>query len=314
MANRKKFRSEWNRDNSALIWLPVIVVLVLIGVGGYYLWPYGNPLSERTAITEKPPTEPTQAPAEQIRQEPKYPLPDSVRSPAEAEPAADASKAEEAGGSEAESAPEAESEPEPLPSLADSDGPLRNSLHDVIASKRFEDLFIPESLVRHFVVTIDNMTRAKLPQKFSFTRPPPDTFKVEEIEDGRYRIDPENYERYRPYVVLVETVNPDRLVSIYIRYYPLFQQAYEELGYPDRYFNDRLIEVIDHLLAAPEPTRPIELVRPKVFYEFADDRLEALSAGQKLLIRIGPENAARVKAVLREYRAKLTGVEPDQQE
>jgi hypothetical protein len=43
-------------------------------------------------------------------------------------------------------------------------------------------------------------------------------------------------------------------------------------------------------------------------YEFADPELEALSAGQKVLIRIGPENAALIKAKLRDLRREL-GVE-----
>jgi len=85
----------------------------------------------------------------------------------------------------------------------------------------------------------------------------------------------------------------------------LFQQAYEDLGYPGRFFNDRLVEVIDHLLAAPEPQGPIQLVQPKVFYQFADARLEDLSAGQKLLIRMGPANERSLKAKLRDLRAEL---------
>ncbi|MEJ2700374.1 MAG: DUF3014 domain-containing protein, partial [Desulfuromonadales bacterium] len=63
---------------------------------------------------------------------------------------------------------------------------------------------------------------------------------------------------------------------------------------------------IDHLLAAPEVQGPIRVVRPSVRYKFADPDLEALSAGQKILIRMGPDNAAKVKAKLREIRQELT--------
>ncbi len=44
-------------------------------------------------------------------------------------------------------------------------------------------------------------------------------------------------------------------------------------------------------------------MRPKVFWEYADPELEARSAGQKLLLRMGNENAAIVRAKLRELRA-----------
>jgi len=58
-------------------------------------------------------------------------------------------------------------------------------------------------------------------------------------------------------------------------------------------------------LAAPEPKAPIELVRPNVMYTYADATLEARPAGQKLLIRMGPENAKAIKAKLTELRAVI---------
>ncbi|HET7131776.1 MAG TPA: DUF3014 domain-containing protein, partial [Gammaproteobacteria bacterium] len=65
------------------------------------------------------------------------------------------------------------------------------------------------------------------------------------------------------------------------------------------------LEVVDHLLATPDVTEPVRLVQPSVYYKYADPKLEALSAGQKLLIRMGPDNAAAVKAKLREIQAEL---------
>ena len=96
-----------------------------------------------------------------------------------------------------------------------------------------------------------------------------------------------------------------KLAAVYIQFYPLFQQSYAELGYPSRYFNDRVFEVIDHLLSAPDVTGPIALTQPKVLYEFADPQLQELSAGQKILVRMGPDNEAKVKAKLREIRKLL---------
>ncbi|MEE9411600.1 MAG: DUF3014 domain-containing protein, partial [Methylococcales bacterium] len=115
-----------------------------------------------------------------------------------------------------------------------------------------------------------------------------------------------DFKRYLPLVKLTESVNVDQLVSIYIRFYPLFQQAYEELGYPSDYFNDRLIEVIDHLLSSPRVTQPIKLIRPRILYRYADPDLEKLSSGQKILIRMGPDNADRIKKQLRKVRELLT--------
>ena len=43
--------------------------------------------------------------------------------------------------------------------------------------------------------------------------------------------------------------------------------------------------------------------RPWVSYEFVDPKLESLSAGQKMLVRMGPVNERRMKAKLKELRA-----------
>ena len=94
-------------------------------------------------------------------------------------------------------------------------------------------------------------------------------------------------------------------MAVYARAYPLFQQAYVELGYPDGHFNTRLVQVIDHLLAAPEPAAPLRLVVPHVLFEYADPALEAESAGRKVLFRMGNANAAKVKSKLAELRAAL---------
>lgn len=64
--------------------------------------------------------------------------------------------------------------------------------------------------------------------------------------------------------------------------------------------------MIDHLLASPEVRVPVRLVQPRVFYLYADPELEARSAGQKILMRVGNESAARLKAKLREIRGELT--------
>ena len=64
------------------------------------------------------------------------------------------------------------------------------------------------------------------------------------------------------------------------------------------------------MLATPAVPQPIALVRTETYYQFADPSLQGLSAGQKLLLRMGPDNAAKLKARLREIRAALVGHGP----
>ena len=123
--------------------------------------------------------------------------------------------------------------------------------------------------------------------------------------DTSLAIAPENAARYTPFVRVIEHVDAKKAAALYTRFYPLFQQAYEELGYPGRYFNDRLIETIDNLLAAPEPDGPIALTVPHVLYEYRDPDLESRSAGQKALMRVGRDNERRLKAKLRELRQEI---------
>jgi hypothetical protein len=204
--------------------------------------------------------------------------------------------------------PEPEPE-EPLPALEDSDGPMAQVYEGLFGEQALGQWFNLANPVRHLVATIDNAGRDKMALKQRPVKPVPGPFRVEGDEE-RAVIHPENYQRYAPYVRLAEAVDLERLAERYFHFYPLFQQAYEELGYPEAYFNDRLVEVIDLLLATPDPRRPVVLVRPHVLYEYADPELEALTAGQKILIRVGPENAARLKARLRELRALLVGSAP----
>jgi hypothetical protein len=63
----------------------------------------------------------------------------------------------------------------------------------------------------------------------------------------------------------------------------------------------------DNVLAAPELATPPALLPSKGQYVFADPALEARSAGQRLLLRTGPANEAKIKARLRTIRGLLVG-------
>lgn len=212
-----------------------------------------------------------------------------------------------------ESAPAAAAEPpaDPaeltyLPALDASDAAVARSLDPLLADGGTRDLLLLNNIVRRIVATVDNLPGERISSRLSPVRFVGGGLIVDPSGDG-FVIGEQNARRYAPYVRLAETVDLRYLASLYARFYPLFQQAYEELGYPNRYFNDRLVAVLDHLLATPDPESPIRVVQPKVLYQFADPELEALSAGQKILLRMGAENRARVKAQLREFRGYVAG-------
>ena len=193
---------------------------------------------------------------------------------------------------------------ETLPALANSDAPFKAALLDLPGTQGLGSLLRPENLIRRLVATVDNLPRHKLAVELRPLEPTGGSVLVSG-GDLQANLDEHNGTRYAPVMAILGTLDMHALHDLYRHYYPLFQRAYEDLGYPQKSFNDRLLAVIDHLLDTPHPARPLALVRPKVFWEFADPALEARSAGQKLLLRLGSDNQAVVEGKLRELRALL---------
>ncbi len=257
--------------------LPAAVFIVLVAGGfGYFFWPRQPP---PPAAEVPPQAPPTPAPPEP---QTLHPVPDATV---------------------------AGKQSTPLPALNDSDPTLLASLEDVAGTQTVKKYLIPENLVRRIVVTVDALGRAKLAPQKDPVVPVPGSLAVQG-DELHATLDPENYLRYRPMVVAVRDLAMPRLATVYFHFYPLFQDAYQSLGLPGHYFNDRLVEVIDSLLATPELSEAPALVRPSVMYQFADPAIEALPSGQKLLIRMGPDNAAIIKAKLTELRALVTAAAP----
>lgn len=259
-------------------WL--IPVLLALGVAAalWFWW----------AQTERPAGEPEpDQPAEAADAAPEPP--EEPAHPVEApEPAADAG------------------ELRPLPPLDESDQYFKLEVTELFGEP-LDEMLADEHVIERIVATVDNLSREQIAERIKPVEGVGGQFVVEETDDGEeYLLDPENYRRYDNVVALVENADVEQAEELYRRFYPLFQKAYADLGYPEGYFNDRLVEVIDHLLATPDVEEPVRLVRPHVLYEYADPELEDLSPGQKLLLRMGSEHRATVKEKLREFRDRIS--------
>jgi hypothetical protein len=193
----------------------------------------------------------------------------------------------------------------PLPSLESADEETGTWLSRLLPDAGSDAILAKDHLLQRFVLMVHSLTENKLPLDKMPLKAVGGSFRVM-TKNGRTFIDPQNDLRYAPYVNLAAKLPVDAAVAAYTRLYPLLQQAYEELGVSSTSFHRRLLEVIDHLLATPEVKEPIPLVQPHVLYRFADPELEALSSGQKILIRMGTDNAAVVKGKLLELREKLS--------
>jgi hypothetical protein len=194
-----------------------------------------------------------------------------------------------------------------LPPLNASDPVITDALSELFGKPAIAEFLVRENVIHHIVATLDNLPRKAAPAQGRPVIPTAGRFITSGPEDAPV-VSPDNYKRYAPLVQLLAAADTERLASFYIRFYPLFQSSYESLGNSSVYFNDRLVEVIDHLLTTPDVKGPIKLTQPSVYYQFADPALEGLSAGQKVLIRMGSENAAVVKRKLREFRQKIANI------
>jgi hypothetical protein len=198
----------------------------------------------------------------------------------------------------------------PLPPLDASDDVVAKALASIPGAEGLSELLLARGLVPHIVATVDALPRRSIGASILPMRTPKGVFTVDKSGDHPV-LDAKDYARYEPYMKIAEAVDPRTLVTWYVHWYPLFQDAYRQLGYPQGYFNDRLIAAINDMLAAPNARPPVALVAtPDGHYAFADPTWESLSVGQKLMIRIGPEHERLLKNKLRSIRALLLGKAP----
>lgn len=195
-------------------------------------------------------------------------------------------------------------------------------LGELFGRKSAMSMFQLDEFARRVAATVDSLGRSHAPARLWPMNPADGRFLTEKHGDTLV-VSADNALRYTPYVLLIETVDLQQLAAAYVRLYPLFQKAYEELGYPRRNFNDRVVQVLDLLLATPDIEGPIQVrlpavrgpiqpQRPWVLYEFEDPALQALSAGQKIMLRTGPVNQRRLKVKLAELRSLLATGSPKQ--
>ncbi len=206
-----------------------------------------------------------------------------------------------------------------LPPLPDADARVEADVDKIVGRKSAESLLQMDGFVRRMVATVDNLPRQVAPAVRWPVQPTGPKLMTHREGDATV-ISPDNADRYKPLLRLVESVDAADAAQVYRKLYPLFQEAYRELGFPSGNFNDRLVEVIDHLIAAPEPAAPLAVKLTEVKgeyaaaaaaaptwtrYEFVDPKLESLSSGQKIMVRMGLANEKRMKEKLAALRTQL---------
>lgn len=277
-----------NRTN-----LIIFTLVILLGALALAIYFQRQPVTQNTAleVQQTPPPEPIKKPIVH------YPVPEIMAEPAPPEQNTTTDQ------------PISPKLPESLPAIQESDQSIQEALSSLLSDETSGKLLFMENFIQKFVTTIDNLPEKRLPRAHLPIKAPGGKFLVAGTPEAP-QTSSRNDKRYSTYVTLLESINQDLALKTYAYFYPLFQSSYEQLGYQNAYFNDRLVYVIDHLLETPNPPDPIQLAQTAVLFTYADPNLEQRSSGQKILLRLGQDQRTRVLKILDSYRQKLTKLHP----
>ncbi len=199
------------------------------------------------------------------------------------------------------------------PILDDSDSWVQEKLSAIIWRKELLELLIDDDMIRRFVVFVDNFAQGSVVYSHSpFVKPASSFSAKQELVDNTlnkesqiFELDEASFKRFALYVDLFRAVDTETLVEWYQELRPLIVQAYSELGYPDKQFDEVLQASITKVLDLEFPKESTELIRPSVMYQYKSPEIEALDDADKLMLRIGKDNLLVIKSVLLEINEKL---------
>lgn len=184
-----------------------------------------------------------------------------------------------------------------LPVLGASDEFIRQQLFSLSAKSVFSEFFETDEIIRKLTAMLVNLSSGDMPTKLFAFMLPQDEFKVLQISEDRFRLAEENFQRYEILVDSFEQLDPQAMTDFYKLIQPLFLQAYVELGHDQSDFEEMVFSMFEQIKTIPRVEgQALELIRPSVYYQFADPNIERLSALQKQFIRMGPANVQRIQA------------------
>lgn len=198
--------------------------------------------------------------------------------------------------------------PEPAATLETSDEELRLRMAQASDSPLLADITATDDLVERGTAAVDTLSRGGMVYKLLPAPPVKGKFAVQQ-SDGQLLLDPANYQRYDSYAQMIENLDTDALVAAFHRFRPLLEQTYASLGYRAEDFDNTLIRALDRILATPAVEGPIPLVKSEALYKYVNPALEQRGDLEKQLIRIGPQNLARVQRQAQQLRSALLAEE-----
>lgn len=194
-----------------------------------------------------------------------------------------------------------------LPHLDESDTLVRELAKGLSGHPQLALWLATRELVRTFTAAVANVADGESPGPHLGFLAPKGSFGTIR-KQGRQVVDPRSYTRYDAVAEGLASLDAAACADVYRRIEPLFEAAYRDRGHPAGGFSKTLARAIATLAEAPVPegdaaVRPVQ--RALLVYEYVDPELESLSPAQKHLLRMGPGNARKIQAKLRELAAAL---------
>ena len=201
--------------------------------------------------------------------------------------------------------PEPTPEPAPvaLPTLQESDETVRDALGDVPLGTAGQQFLLPSNIIERTTSVLYLLAEGEVPYKLVPIARPKAAFPI--TDDGlQVTADPEGHARYDAFAVWIQSLDIESLLAAVDWLLPLFREAWSFYGESESSFDQSVLYALDLIIYTPEvETSDARLFRKEAVWLYEDPALEALPPIQKQLLRMGPANAATIKAKAREAQS-----------
>jgi hypothetical protein len=191
-----------------------------------------------------------------------------------------------------------------LPALNNSDSFVRRQIQALSASSEWSAWLSAEALLRRFASAVAAVRDGKSPRQALDRLAVKGPFTVQ-ARGGRAYVSAASFARYDRIAAVIAEIDAAALRPAWKLLHPLVEEAWAEVAPAGVDLDQGVADAIDHLLETPQPTEHIEVFMEEGLYRYSDRSLEALTPAQKHLLRMGPANAARVRAALRAWRSLI---------
>lgn len=189
-------------------------------------------------------------------------------------------------------------------SLAEANTQLAERLSELQIAPIDEQFASKPNAIERSVAIADILRQGEVPYKLLPVARPKQKFPF--ADNGlAVTMDPAGFARYDGLTNTLSKLDVNTTITLFREYQSTIEQAWQALGYADKSVEPALLEVLELIMLTPDIQLDARLLRDEANWVYEDESLEKLPALQKQIMRMGPENAERLKALARDLRGGL---------